>query len=89
MEDLYDPENPRDDAGRTFAAQAAWLREHPWEWATISHEPNYGKGLTIQRGQYALLPKSEFQIRQRRQRDRNKTVYVQARYVGETEEPAW
>lgn len=84
MEDLYDPENPRDEAGRMFAAQAAWLREHPGMWATISHEPNYARGQTIQRGQYALLPKSEFKIRQRVQK--NKTVHVQARYIGETEE---
>lgn len=81
MEDVYDPERPKDDEGRSFSSEVAWLKAHPYKWAIISHEPNYNRGLAIQRGQYALLPKSEFRIRQRVQRD--KTVHVQARYIGD------
>lgn len=80
MEDVHNHKNTRDDSGRVLHSEAAWLRAHPGEWAIIAHEHNYQRGLAIQRGQYALLPKGEFKIKQRIQKDR--TVLVLGCYVG-------
>lgn len=86
MEDLYNPERPRDDGNRSFSSEVAWLKAHPGEWAILSREKNYNRGILIQRGRYALLPKGDFKIKQRIQK--NGEVHILACYVGEDSETA-